>query len=135
MYGSRQMARTGYQIKAGANTRIIKKINEIHGQNLPIFSANQTVTELSSYRDSDESRDAGWDVRDARGRSARVFTPGSRPRTRREKKKSERVEHIRKVRNVAIGVATLHTSLAQVQSLLEPSAKECAKGSSVVAKQ
>jgi hypothetical protein len=107
MYGSRQMARTGYQIKAGANTRIIKKINEIHGQNLPIFSANQTVTELSSYRDSDESRDAGWDVRDARGRSARVFTPGSRPRTRREKKKSERVEHIRKVRNVAIGVATL----------------------------
>ena len=33
---------------------------------------------------------AGWDVRDGRGRSARVFSPGSKPRERREKKWHER---------------------------------------------
>ena len=40
---------------------------------------------------------AGWDVRDPRGRSARVFAPGSRRRERREKQWHERVDNIRKV--------------------------------------
>ncbi len=38
-----------------------------------------------------------WDVRDQRGRSARVFAPGARPRDRREKNWHERVGNIRKV--------------------------------------
>jgi hypothetical protein len=37
-----------------------------------------------------------WDVRDQRGKSARVFAPGSRKRERREKKSFERVSFLRK---------------------------------------
>lgn len=40
---------------------------------------------------------AGWDVRDPRGRSARVFAPGSRKRERREKKWHEEVGNERKL--------------------------------------
>src|SRR6266542_934904 len=40
---------------------------------------------------------AGWDVRDPRGRSARVFAPGSRRRQRREKQWHERVDTQRKL--------------------------------------
>src|SRR6185295_14247927 len=38
---------------------------------------------------------ADWDVRDQRGRSARVFAPGARARERREKKWHERVANQR----------------------------------------
>jgi hypothetical protein len=48
---------------------------------------------------------AGWDLRDARGKSARVYAPGSRRRDRREKTKWERVDTIRAMRNAAMGVA------------------------------
>ena len=44
----------------------------------------------------------GWDVRDARGKSARVFAPNSRKRVRREKTWSERKENRDKL---AIGAA------------------------------
>lgn len=37
----------------------------------------------------------GWDVRDGRGKSARVFAPGSRPRERREKHWHERAGNMR----------------------------------------
>jgi hypothetical protein len=47
----------------------------------------------------------GWDLRDARGKSARVFAPGSRRRERREKEWGEKVDNIRKVRNIAIVAA------------------------------
>jgi len=47
----------------------------------------------------------GWDLRDARGRSARVYAPGSRKRQRREKEWNERVDNIRLVRNIAIGAS------------------------------
>ncbi len=40
---------------------------------------------------------AGWDVRDPRGRSARVFAPGARARERRSKRWHEKVDTIRKV--------------------------------------
>jgi hypothetical protein len=36
---------------------------------------------------------AGWDVRDPRGKSARVFAPGSRPRFRRQKEWHEKKEN------------------------------------------
>jgi len=40
---------------------------------------------------------AGWDVRDPRGRSARVFAPGSRRRNRREKHWHEKKENQKKI--------------------------------------
>lgn len=49
----------------------------------------------------------GWDLRDARGRSARVFAPGSQRRDRREKSKWEKIDTIRAVRNAALGAAVL----------------------------
>jgi len=39
----------------------------------------------------------GWDVRDPRGRSARVFAPGSQQRQRRPKEWHEKVDNIRKI--------------------------------------
>ena len=56
----------------------------------------------------------GWDLRDPRGRSARVYAPGSKRRERREKTWSEKTDNIRLVRNIAIagaigaGGAALH---------------------------
>ena len=47
---------------------------------------------------------AGWDVRDPRGRSARVFAPGSRKRIRRQKEWHEREDNRRKIRAVLAGV-------------------------------
>lgn len=43
------------------------------------------------------AKEAGWDVRDPRGRSARVFAPGSKKRVRREKKWHEKTENERKL--------------------------------------
>ena len=54
-----------------------------------------------------QSEDRGWDLRDARGRSARVYAPGSRRRERRQKDWSEKTDNIRAVRNAAIGAAVL----------------------------
>lgn len=54
--------------------------------------------------------DAGWDIRDPRGRSARVFAPGSRRRERREKEWYEKADNERKLWKagvVAAGVAGL----------------------------
>lgn len=47
-----------------------------------------------------------WDVRDARGRSVRVFAPGSQRRIRRKKTSFERIDTERKVRD-AVTVGTL----------------------------
>jgi hypothetical protein len=46
--------------------------------------------------------DAGWDVRDPRGRSARVFAPGSRQRYRRPKEWHERKENRDKLAAAAV---------------------------------
>jgi hypothetical protein len=43
-----------------------------------------------------------WDVRDERGRSARVFAPGARPRERREKYWHEKSENQRKIAAAAV---------------------------------
>lgn len=65
---------------------------------LVMFASHQRLVDLA-YGDA---LDKGWDVRDARGRSARVYAPGSRRRDRREKTWGEKTENIRAVRNVAI---------------------------------
>lgn len=51
--------------------------------------------------------DAGWDVRDPRGRSARVFAPGSRRRTRRPKRWHEEVENERKLWKAGVATAAV----------------------------
>ena len=54
--------------------------------------------------------DAGWDIRDPRGKSARVFAPGSRQRVRREKEWYEKSDNERKLWKaglVAAGIAGL----------------------------
>lgn len=52
-----------------------------------------------------DALDRGWDLRDARGKSARVYAPGSRRRERREKEWGEKTDNIRLVRNAAIATA------------------------------
>jgi hypothetical protein len=49
-----------------------------------------------------DSTAPNWDVRDERGRSARVFAPGARPRERREKHWYEKAENQRKLAAVAV---------------------------------
>lgn len=55
--------------------------------------------------------DAGWDVRDPRGKSARVFAPGSRKRQRRPKKWHEKAENERKLRNAGTAAALIGGTL------------------------
>jgi hypothetical protein len=50
---------------------------------------------------------SGWDVRDPRGRSARVFAPGSRRRVRREKEWHEKKENQKKMVMGAVLATTL----------------------------
>lgn len=100
---------------ANAASRKVRKAyskgSEVTAQKLvhkwPILGmqSRSRLIELSTYRTGAESRMVGWDVRDARGNSARVFTPDGAPRTRRKKKPSERIDNIRKTRNVAIAAA------------------------------
>jgi len=56
--------------------------------------------------------DAGWDVRDPRGRSARVFAPGSRKRVRREKSWAEEVGNERALWKAGIAGAGLAAGVA-----------------------
>ncbi|MEI6715733.1 MAG: hypothetical protein WCO60_18425 [Verrucomicrobiota bacterium] len=72
------------------------------------LSAIQRTAKLLSRRGRlrmfDETA-ANWDVRDARGRSARVFAPGSKERERRDKKWYERIGNQRKIMAGAAAVA------------------------------
>jgi hypothetical protein len=63
-------------------------------------------------RFDDRAQAAGWDVRDPRGRSARVFAPGSQQRQRREKYWHERVDNQRKVLGGLAVAGTLAGALA-----------------------
>jgi hypothetical protein len=49
----------------------------------------------------------GWDIRDPRGRSARVFAPGSRRRERRQKEWHEKTENERKLWKAGIAAGVL----------------------------
>ncbi len=70
-----------------------------------------------------DALDAGWDVRDARGKSARVYAPGSRRRERREKQWGEKTDNIRKVRNAALVVAAGGIGAAGYLAATRPSPK------------
>ena len=60
--------------------------------------------------------EAGWDVRDPRGRSARVFAPGSRKRVRREKDWIEEVGNERKVWKGALVAGALAAGVGGVMA-------------------
>ena len=49
----------------------------------------------------------GWDIRDPRGRSARVFAPGSRRRVRREKEWHEKAGNERKLWKAGVAAAAI----------------------------
>ena len=63
-----------------------------------LFSQQDKPTQFETV----DPLERGWDLRDARGRSARVYAPNSRKRQRREKQWDEKVDNIRAIRNVAI---------------------------------
>ena len=67
---------------------------------------------------SDDPLDVGWDLRDARGRSARVFAPGSNARDRRPKKWHEKIDNERKLWGAAALTGTL-TGAAATRKLLK----------------
>ena len=69
---------------------------------------------------------AGWDARDPRGRSVRVYAPGSRTRVRREKYWHEKTENQRKLM-IAAGVGA-----AAIGGLGGVAAYRLAKGKSLV---
>ena len=58
--------------------------------------------------------EAGWDARDPRGRSVRVFAPGSRRRERREKSWHEKTENERKLWKAGIAAGILAGGLGGV---------------------
>lgn len=53
-----------------------------------------------------------WQIRDARGRSARVYAPGSRPRQRREKKWYERTAALKTIAALGLGVGLAGLSVS-----------------------
>ncbi len=65
-------------------------------------AALERVTEFDEVAEG-----AGWDIRDPRGRSARVFAPGSRKRNRREKMWHEKAENERKLWKAAVATAAV----------------------------
>jgi hypothetical protein len=72
-----------------ARRKAIGKIGRVTSK---YFGSEGEVLEF----DSTAAR-AGWDVRDPRGRSARVFAPGSKRRNRREKHWHEKKENQKKI--------------------------------------
>ena len=65
----------------GAKNTVKSRINKIIPDAFPKFAFSPVgLIMLDAYAEM-----KGWDVRDPRGRSARVFAPGSRQRDRREK--------------------------------------------------
>lgn len=73
--------------------RVKRKVNEV----IPdAFTDFDTPASRLLHLDA-VAKEAGWDVRDPRGRSARVFAPGSRRRNRRQKKWHEKAGNERKL--------------------------------------
>ncbi|WP_050028923.1 hypothetical protein [Verrucomicrobium sp. BvORR034] len=73
------------------------------------------------YQFDEVAAEAGWDVRDPRGKSARVFAPGSRSRQRREKEWYEEVGNERKLWGAGVATAgVLGAGLATLVAKKKP---------------
>ena len=109
-------------IHRGVIHSVKKKINQFLPDAIPNEAAamlDDLMTRLESISERQIQRhfgsgygyegayDAGWDVRDPRGKSARVFAPGSRKRERREKKWHEKIDNERKLWGAGLIAASL----------------------------
>jgi len=73
-----------------------KRVNKVVPDTFADFSEIDAMID-NHLIEFDAARSAGWDVRDPRGRSARVFAPGSKTRSRRNKRWHEKAENERKL--------------------------------------
>lgn len=101
IYGGRKLAQNRTQIPVPgivANTPVgagIRKLNDRHAKGQALFETiRENLVEFDAL-----AEEKGWDLRDARGKSARVFAPGSQRRDRREKTPWEKADTQRAVRN------------------------------------
>lgn len=76
--------------KAAKKVKVVKPF----GGTPPLKGLSRLHGALLQFNDP---LDQGWDLRDARGRSARVFAPGSNQRDRRPKKWHEKIDNERKL--------------------------------------
>lgn len=102
--GARVGAALGGVIGAVSNPKRKQIIEE-----LPLASFSTPASSLftlnsppSTLNFDASASDAGWDIRDPRGKSARVFAPGSRQRVRREKEWYERKSNRDKLAAAAV---------------------------------
>ncbi len=89
-----------------------KKRFSTPAQRMGLFTLNSQLSTLNSF--DDVAAEAGWDVRDPRGKSARVFAPGSKRRVRREKTWSEEIGNERKLWKAGVVGAGLLAGAAGV---------------------
>lgn len=86
--------------------QVKKKVNKVMPDTYGL-SARFVTPASRLYQFDGAAADAGWDVRDPRGRSARVFAPGAGKRDRREKRWYEKAENERKLWKTAVVAAGL----------------------------
>ena len=92
------------KLRAASNWAAGKGVNllsaKMKPESLHLLTRLHLLDEWAEYH--------GWDVRDPRGRSARVFAPGSRPRTRREKEWHEKKDNREALlKGAVVGAAAL----------------------------
>ena len=78
-----------------------------NNQSRRVLNKEFSTPASSVFHFDDTAYDAGWDVRDPRGRSARVFAPGAGKRERRDKRWYEKAENERKLWKGAVAAAAV----------------------------
>lgn len=103
-FSRRNRSRNMNRNRSRSRSRITNKSKNriVFGRNLTRAHIPIRVTEFD-----DIANWAGWDVRDPRGRSARVFAPGSRKRQRREKEWHERIDNQRRLLGALAAIGTV----------------------------
>jgi hypothetical protein len=104
-----------HSIYDGANRSVKKKMGFVPRWDprataaAPSRRLNKEFSTAASrvFNFDDVAYDAGWDVRDPRGRSARVFAPGAGKRDRRDKRWHEKAENERKLWKGAVAAAAV----------------------------
>lgn len=102
----RQARRSGKLFGGALGMAVGARIGHATGLGLNAARENRKKGRQTNFSYEDVG---GWQLRDARGKSTRVFAPGSKKRERRQKEWGEKTENIRLVRNVAIGAAVAGT--------------------------
>jgi hypothetical protein len=94
-----KLAKDAKEAKArikGSKLKVVKPkaSRPVKGGDTPSLNLAAYLGKVTRFSDP---LDAGWDLRDARGRSARVFAPGSQGRDRRPKEWYEKIDNERKL--------------------------------------